>query len=94
MRTKSYISILAIITAIGFYPLESFGFGEGDCVECHTKESPGIIGQWMDSKHADAEISCIDCHAAEVEDVDAFEHYGENIAVIVSPLDCAECHET
>jgi hydroxylamine dehydrogenase len=63
------------------------------CVECHQVESPGIVGQWKESKHFDADIGCIDCHEADENDIDAYEHQGVIIATIVSPKDCADCHE-
>ena len=41
------------------------------CVDCHQVESPGIVGQWKESKHFDADIGCIDCHEADKNDIDA-----------------------
>lgn len=66
---------------------------EKSCVGCHTKASPGIVGQWKKSVHASEEVTCIDCHAAGKSDPDAFEHHGSLIAIIVSPKDCSGCHE-
>lgn len=63
------------------------------CVACHKNESPSIYDQWGASKHFRANVGCFECHAANPDDNDAFEHYGENIATIVSPRDCARCHE-
>ncbi len=37
---------------------------------------------------------CVECHEAVEHDVDAFEHWGELIATVVPPLDCAKCHPT
>ncbi len=62
------------------------------CVECHDKLSPGIIDHWEGSTHALKGIGCVECHIAEKTDADAFEHYGETIATVVTPLDCAKCH--
>lgn len=66
----------------------------GRCANCHVKESPGIVEQWKSSKHFENEVGCLDCHAAEESDLDGFEHYGERISIIVSPLDCSQCHDT
>ena len=63
------------------------------CETCHQETAPGLYRQWANSKHGAAGVSCIDCHAAEAEDVDAFEHEGSMIATLVTPLDCGECHE-
>lgn len=63
------------------------------CVECHDKSSPGIIDHWEGSTHAVKGVGCVECHLAEKDDVDAFDHYGETIATVVTPLDCGRCHE-
>ncbi len=63
-----------------------------DCVSCHEVKTPGIVGQWKESKHSLSGIGCIQCHAAAKEDKDAFTHEGHTIATIVSPLDCSRCH--
>ncbi|MHC4597963.1 MAG: multiheme c-type cytochrome [Planctomycetota bacterium] len=63
------------------------------CVECHEKDNPGLVHQWRESVHFQEEVTCLDCHGADKEEPDAFEHYDETIAVIVTPKDCAECHE-
>ncbi len=64
-----------------------------DCVDCHLVKSPGIVGQWEISAHAASGIGCLECHAAEESDVDAYNHEGTLIATVVTPYDCAECHE-
>jgi hydroxylamine dehydrogenase len=63
------------------------------CIECHRQESGSIYEQWGASKHFRANIGCYECHGAEKGDKDAFEHEGALISVIVSPRDCARCHE-
>jgi len=65
-----------------------------NCVACHSTNSPGIVEQWTNSRHFEFDVDCMACHQAESWEPDAFEHYGETIAIIVSPLDCAKCHET
>ncbi len=63
------------------------------CVACHKKESGSIYEQWGGSKHYRANVGCFECHTANEKDPDAFEHYGQFISTIVSPKDCARCHE-
>ena len=63
------------------------------CAECHKKESPSIYDQWGHSDHYRANVGCYECHAAEDGDADAFTHEGKLISVIVSPKDCARCHQ-
>ena len=62
------------------------------CVDCHRETSPGIIDHWSSSTHAAKGVGCYECHKAHVDDVDAFDHYGQIIATIVTPRDCSSCH--
>ena len=94
MAKSIFTFSLTVIFTFILFPVSSIGGDEEECVTCHATETPGIVGQWKSSKHSEADISCTDCHSAGKNDVDAFEHYGSNISVIVSPLDCAECHDT
>lgn len=65
------------------------------CVACHVKSGNGktIVEQWRGSKHGNNGIGCLECHSADKTDKDAFEHHGKTIAAIVTPKDCAQCHE-
>jgi hydroxylamine dehydrogenase len=63
------------------------------CVACHQQENVNIYQQWGRSKHFRANVGCYECHAADPKDPDVLEHNGYQISVIVSPLDCARCHE-
>jgi hypothetical protein len=65
-----------------------------ECLDCHKSENVSMYQQWGASKHYGANVGCYECHMADEGDADAFEHGGYSIAVIVSPLDCARCHET
>ncbi|MCA9236972.1 MAG: hypothetical protein KDA44_15960 [Planctomycetales bacterium] len=62
------------------------------CVECHDKLSPGIIDHWQGSTHAEKGVGCVECHKADARDADAYSHYGQTIATIVTPRDCSSCH--
>ncbi len=63
-----------------------------ECVECHEEASPAIIDHWEGSNHALSGVACVDCHTANQGEADAFTHYGELIATVVTPLDCGRCH--
>jgi hypothetical protein len=63
------------------------------CVACHAQKTPGVAAQWKSSKHSQAGVGCLDCHAATAADVDGFQHEGQRIATVVTPKDCAACHE-
>ncbi|MBT3635045.1 MAG: hydroxylamine oxidoreductase [Candidatus Marinimicrobia bacterium] len=65
-----------------------------ECMQCHKEENASLFQQWGASKHYGANVGCYECHQAEEGDVDAFEHEDYLISVIVSPKDCARCHET
>ncbi|TWU21764.1 multiheme c-type cytochrome [Bythopirellula polymerisocia] len=63
------------------------------CVKCHSESSPGITDHWTGSTHAEKGVGCVECHQAQTGDADAYTHYGELIATIVTPKDCSHCHE-
>lgn len=58
------------------------------CVDCHKKETPGIVNDWKLSKHFENDISCSTCHGDQhksAKDV--------NLVNIPTPETCANCHE-
>jgi len=63
-----------------------------ECIKCHQAEDPGIYQQWGESRHFRANVGCYECHRAAKDEADAFEHFGQSIATIVSPKDCSQCH--
>lgn len=78
------------------------------CIECHRQTTPGIFSDWAMSRHASANITCLDCHQAQETDKDvAKAHaqyydrkdlpYGSKeffipVSAVVSPKDCSRCH--
>ncbi len=38
------------------------------CIECHKQTNPGLFGDWANSRHANANITCLDCHLAQPGD--------------------------
>jgi len=65
------------------------------CISCHGEQGAGktIVMQWENSKHAEVGVGCLECHKADKADLDGYEHEGQFIATIVTPKDCAQCHE-
>lgn len=63
------------------------------CVECHTQVTKGIIDHWMGSTHARKGVGCVECHQAQTGDADGWNHYGQLIAAVVTPMDCGRCHQ-
>lgn len=101
MRGKPYSGFGLVLSAILWcggatgagYMLTEISPESAACIECHKMQSPVIYEQWGDSKHFRGNIGCFECHKAERADVDAYDHYGQVISTIVSPKDCARCHE-
>lgn len=62
------------------------------CLSCHESQSPSFVKDWQESRHAAKGVDCYSCHRAEPGDVDAMNHYGYTIAVLVTPKDCGACH--
>ncbi|WP_027369908.1 multiheme c-type cytochrome [Desulfovermiculus halophilus] len=78
------------------------------CIMCHKQEHPALFTDWASSRHASANITCIDCHLAESHDQDVsqshFEQYQRDdikwgtaeykvpVAAVVTPKDCSRCH--
>jgi hypothetical protein len=93
-----------LIIAIGFALSLSMGSSKDilpnelseesiECLECHKSDDVSLYQQWGNSKHYGANVGCYECHKAEEGDADAFEHNDYLISIIVSPNDCARCHE-
>jgi hypothetical protein len=78
------------------------------CIECHKKEHPGLFADWAGSRHASANITCLDCHQAQEHDADVSrahykqyergdQPYGKSayrvpVSGVVTPKDCSRCH--
>jgi hypothetical protein len=69
------------------------------CIQCHTKESPGIVTEWKKSTHARAKVDCMDCHKGKEGDKGVVQHEKNKagkeffVTTIVTPKTCANCHE-
>lgn len=67
------------------------------CLKCHKKDNPGLVQAWGSSAHYGANVGCYECHQADEGDADAYVHDKKKmkklISTIVSPNDCANCHE-
>lgn len=81
--------------------LQDFPPAASKCIDCHTRETPGIVANWKDSRMARAGISCYDCHvvkkdspmASQCEGVKE-EMPGVYTSPMVSPKTCRRCHPT
>lgn len=60
---------------------------ESACVTCHARLAPGLVADWLASRHAASDVGCADCHGgAHTTAEDAAE------AAIPTPATCGECH--
>jgi hypothetical protein len=88
-------AFLFCATSAGAYYVDpkKIGSPKGEvCIQCHKEATPGIYNQWKESAMGQAGVNCYDCHQAEAGDPDAFEHK-ELIHIVVTPKNCARCHE-
>ncbi len=63
----------------------------GKCAQCHTRETPGVVEQYLTSTHASAGVACIDCHRQR-EGLETVEHHEFEIVINPSAGTCSECH--
>lgn len=91
--TVVLLALVSVASAQTF-ALTEFSKESKDCITCHKALDYGLYQQWGTSQHHRAKIGCFECHAAQEGEIDAFKHEGQWIATIVSPKDCAKCHET
>jgi hypothetical protein len=66
---------------------------QNECIACHTRKTPGIVGQWKESTHFKKKVGCLDCHKADEGRPDAYLHFGSKITSVVTPKACAQCHK-
>ncbi|MHC5060919.1 MAG: multiheme c-type cytochrome [Planctomycetota bacterium] len=68
------------------------------CIDCHSQMNSGMVADWAASRHAHANITCIDCHKAGAADEDVSKKHSlfceTPVSAIVSPRDCSRCHPT
>ena len=64
------------------------------CVDCHQKNTPGVLQQFHDSKHSGKGVQCLDCHT-QVAGQQAMvkDHHGVAIIATPTPNNCAKCHK-
>jgi formate-dependent nitrite reductase cytochrome c552 subunit len=92
-------AVVAQETSVGMQTTKALAGAEvsqegQQCLACHAENTPGIVVQWSGSAHARQRVDCYGCHRANLGDPATFDHYGQRIAVLVTPLYCARCHKT
>ncbi|MFQ5848170.1 MAG: multiheme c-type cytochrome [Candidatus Methylomirabilales bacterium] len=92
--TVLFVAAFAVPRADAEYRRESWGAKEGEaCIACHSDQTPALAEEWRIGRHGQAGVNCYDCHRADKKDPDAFTHFDRTIAILVSPKDCAQCHQ-
>jgi uncharacterized CHY-type Zn-finger protein len=57
------------------------------CLDCHTRETPGIVSDWQISRHGQRGITCSVCHGAQHSNA-----YDTDQVNIPTPETCGTCH--
>ncbi len=65
---------------------------DNECVECHQRNTPGIVEQYGHSTMAAAEVTCQDCHEVEGDYPGAIEHEGTLVLNQPTTAMCEDCH--
>ncbi|MFC2164999.1 multiheme c-type cytochrome [Acidobacteriota bacterium] len=93
IRKIIFFFVIAISLFLLFQSLSGQTEGTAEpCLACHNTQSPGIVKQWLDSKHSRVEVTCSTCHDARADDPSGYEHNGFKITTVPSPQYCADCH--
>ena len=59
--SRRAVPTLLVLSAVLLAPRGALAGGDA-CVDCHGKQSPGIVADWKLSKHAAAGVDCTGCH--------------------------------
>jgi hydroxylamine dehydrogenase len=85
--TAAFALTAGLAFAFSFKPERVEAVAISECINCHAKETPGVVEQWLQSKMSKAGLDCSVCHgAAHVSMTDA------DKAVLPSPDTCKPCH--
>jgi hypothetical protein len=71
------------------YPTDVKMIVKRECVSCHLEATPGIVSDWMLSKHSKNLVTCSVCHGVD--------HMSEDDVDLVRPIKpswCGKCHES
>jgi hydroxylamine dehydrogenase len=63
-----------------------------ECVECHSRTTPGIVEQFGHSSMADANVTCRNCHEVQADYPGAEQHEGYSILRSPTTAMCEKCH--
>ena len=94
-RIAAVLTILILPMAVNLMaePVPAITTASQKCIDCHRKLSPALVHEWERSLHYSSEVACLECHQADKGEIDAWEHQGMIISVLVTPKDCSQCHD-
>ena len=82
--TVCSISFTLLFTAVAFGAAP-----KSECIECHTKVTPGVVQQHLEGKMGKKGVDCSACHGSEHKKMD-----DARLATMPTPETCAKCHST
>ncbi len=81
--------LLAVFLSVGILFVFYANASADVCVDCHKKLTPGVVVDWLASKHSEKGIECTSCHGDKhTSDKDVAN------AEIPTADTCGKCHET
>jgi len=63
------------------------------CVACHASSNRALVMEWQSSRHAASSVGCLSCHGVPETDETAGSHMGFSVSAVVTPRNCAKCHD-
>ena len=91
-KNMRWLAVLAVLLLQAVIVQAQTG-AKGACLVCHKLRTPDLYQAWLGSAHARHNVTCLDCHEAAAGEADAYEHGGARISLLVTPTDCAGCHQ-
>ncbi len=93
LKNGRWLASVAVAIGVMALAVTAIATENQACVDCHRTQSPALVMQWESSLHFENEVGCIECHGANEGEIDAWEHEGEFVSALVTPLDCSTCHD-
>jgi len=72
-------------------PTPALAEATGKCAQCHRRETPAIVFEYEQSRHALRGTNCLDCHRP-VSGQPSMDHNGFVISKTLTAANCAQCH--
>ena len=80
--------IIASACVLMFVSINAWAQETNSCLECHAKETPGIVLDWETSVHSGEGVSCDDCHGDGHSSKDDVAN-----VLTVTAATCGDCHD-